>query len=425
MLKKIFNTITAEYEEFSGLSMGLRIGAVLALSCLYFSLVIITHLTIAPYLIAGTKTYLVISVIYLFVFLVATLNILPILFPSLRGKASILMLLIFLFNFFPLVLVAFMIPQIAKYRTAILSFIIYLSISISGIVIFYDGVVEGIISSRPALSTMLLWGIAMLLVMMGIFIYGYVTEKMSVAKTRVDTEMAVARDIQAQLVPVTELSGKGYKIFGQTAAAKEIGGDFFDIVKLDDNKLLLAIGDVSGHNIGAGLIMAIVKGAFRTALKHTTNLEKLTAVMNEIVRENADKKTFVSFQCCLIDLEEKQLSLVNAGHLPLLHYHGAVKQIERFHTPGLALGLASGTTYQAQEIAVNSGDTLFFITDGIVEAMNKSREEFGLERTEAVLREITPDDSPRKIHEYLAAALRSFTGNSALQDDATFVAVRL
>lgn len=425
MLKKIINTITAEYEEFSGLSMGLRVSAVLALSCLYFSLVIITHLTIAPYLIAGPKAYLVISIIYIFVFLIATLNILPILFPGLRGKASLLMLLIFLFNFFPLVLIAFMIPQIAKYRTAILSFIVYLSISISGIVIFYDGVVEGIISRQPSASTMLLWAIAMLLVIMGIFIYGYVTEKISVEKTRVDTEMAIARDIQAQLVPVTELSGEGYEIFGQTAAAKEIGGDFFDIVKLDDNKLLLAIGDVSGHNIGAGLIMAIVKGAFRTALKHTTNLEKLTAVMNETVRENADKKTFVSFQCCLIDLAEKRLSLVNAGHLPLLHYRTAEQRIEQRHSPGLALGLAPETAYQANEITFSTGDILFFITDGIIEAMNKGWEEFGLERTEAVLMEITPSDTPRKIHERLAAALRSFTGNSALQDDATFVAVRL
>ncbi len=424
-MKKIIKSITAEYEEFAGLSMGLRISAVLALSCLYFALVIITHLTIAPHLIAVPKTYLLMSTIYIFVLIIAALNILPILFPSLRRKASLVMLLIFLFNFFPLVLVAFIIPQLQKYRTAIISFIVYISISISGIVIFYDGISEGIIASRPAVSTMLLWGIAMLLVMMGIFIYGYVTEKMSVAKTRVDTEMAVARDIQAQLVPVTELSGDGYEIFGQTAAAKEIGGDFFDIVKLTDNKLLLAIGDVSGHNIGAGLIMAIVKGAFRTAIKHTSNLEKLTAVMNETVRENADKKTFVSFQCCLIDLAEKRLSLVNAGHLPLLHYHGAEKRVERLHTPGLALGLASGTTYRAQELNFITGDTLFFITDGIVEAMNKSREEFGMERTEAVLAEVTRNEPPRKIHERLAAALRGFTGNSALQDDATFVAVRL
>ena len=119
-LKKAFRIVTEEYEVFSHLSLGLRIGAVLALTLLYFSLVILTHLTLYPYIVDGPKSSTVFSIIYFFVLILAILTILPILFPRLREKSSLAMFAVCSLNSLPFVMLVFLIPRLRKYKTAMM-----------------------------------------------------------------------------------------------------------------------------------------------------------------------------------------------------------------------------------------------------------------------------------------------------------------
>jgi hypothetical protein len=272
LLKKAFLIVTEEYEVFSHLSLGLRIGAVLALTLLYLALVILTHLTIYPYIIVGPKSSTVLYPIYLFVLTLATLTILPILFPKLREKFSLAMFAVCSLNFFPFVILVRLIPRLRKYKTSMIGIVVFLGISVAGLVIMLEGANAGILSERPDTTTVVLWLIGLISIFSGIFIYGYVTEKTSVGKTRIETEVKIAQDIQSQLVPLVDLHKERYELFGKTKSAYQIGGDFFEVTGHSDSKIVVAIGDVSGHNIAAGLLMAITKGAFRTALQHTSSL---------------------------------------------------------------------------------------------------------------------------------------------------------
>ncbi len=425
ILKKAVRIATEEYEVFSHLSLGLRIGAVLALTLLYFALVILTHLTIYPYLIAGPKSSTVLSIIYSFVLTLATLTILPILFPRLREKSSLAMFVVCALNFFPFVILAFLIPRLRKYKTAIMSITVFLSIGVAGLVVMLEGTSEGVLSEQPGPATIGLWLIGLISIFAGIFIYGYVTEKTSVEKTRIETEVKIAQDIQSQLVPTVDLCGEGYELFGKTKSAYQIGGDFFEVTRLSAQKFVVAIGDVSGHNIAAGLLMAITKGAFRTALQHTSSLEELVKSMNRTILENSDKKMFVSFKCCEFDLTTNSVTTVNAGHLPMFQYKNRAGTVVERNHPGLALGLAKEANYESQQIFFDKGDLFILLTDGIVEAANVSAEQFGFNRFKHAIERLAAEPGPKHIYEELMSELNDFTSSRSLSDDVTFVAIKI
>jgi serine phosphatase RsbU (regulator of sigma subunit) len=252
-----------------------------------------------------------------------------------------------------------------------------------------------------------------------------VTEKTSVAKTRIETEVKIAQDIQSQLVPLVDVCGETYELFGKTKSAYQIGGDFFDFIKLSDQKIGLAIGDVSGHNIAAGLLMAITKGAFRTALQHTSSLVELVESMNRTIIENSDKKMFVSFMCGEIDLTMNSMTVVNAGHLPLLHYKNKDGTVLECNQHGLALGLSNQANYESQQIFFDKGDLFFLLTDGIVEAINSSAEQFGFNRIKNLIELFAAEIGPKHIYEKLMSELNGFTDSRSLKDDVTFVAIKI
>lgn len=424
ILKKGFRIVTEEYEVFSHLTLGLRIGAVLALTLLYFTLVILTHLTIYPYIVDGPESSIVLSVVYLFVLVLAALTILPILIPRLREKSSLAMFIICSLNFFPFVILAFLLPRLRKYKTAIVGIVVYLSISVAGLVIMLEGTSEGILSERPDNTTIGLWLIGMISIFSGIFIYGYISEKISVEKTQIETEVKIAQDIQSQLVPMVDLRAETYELFGQMKSAYQIGGDFFEVVKLSDQKIVVTIGDVSGHNIAAGLLMAITKGAFQTALQHTSSLVELVESMNRTIIDNSDKKMFVSFKCGEIDLAMNSITVVNAGHLPLLRYKSKNNSVVECNQYGIALGLSNRANYESQQIFFDKGDLLLFLTDGIVEATNSSGEQFGFDRIKNLMEELAAELGPKHIYEKLISRLNAFTDSQSLKDDVTFLAIR-
>lgn len=425
IMKKVIKLAGAEYEIFSSLPLKLRLQTVLALILLFFTLVILMHLAINPFLVDGVESFNFLFVFYFLIFILSLLTVLPILFPTMQKKSSVLLFIICCLNSFPLSIIPFLIPKLRKYKTTVIGIIVFIIIVISGLVVMSVGTKEGILTARPGSTAILLWLLGSIAVFSDIIVYGFVTEKISMEKARIETEIKLAQKIQTQLVPLIERTGKRYQIYGKTNPASQVGGDFFDVVKISEKKIILAIGDVSGHNIAAGLLMSITKGAFRTGLQYNPTLENLVESMNRTILENSDKKMFVSFKCCEINLDENCLIVANAGHLPILHYSSQDKKILQWKHPGIALGLLTDIKLETQKIPFNKGDIFFFITDGIVEAVNSANEEFGFDRVTNRLKHDAEELAPKQIYENIISDLRHFTNTQTFEDDVTFLVVKL
>ncbi len=417
--------IDKDFDFFSHLSWRMRSMVVLALTSLFLTLSILTHLTVYPYLTDSSDATFFISMLYIYILILAVLTITSILIPRFRFAAILLIFLICAMNFFPLILLALLVPILRRNISVIIAITIYCSISVTGAVFIYKGRAEGVLFQQPEPMAVALWISGVIAIFAGIFIYGYITQRISRDKTRIETEIQIAHDMQTRLVPDLLLDKPEYQLYGKTTSASEIGGDFFDVIALGERDIIIAVGDVSGHNIAAGITMAITKGAFRTALNHTDSLAEIAASMNHSILTNSDKKMFVTFKCARVDFDSRMLTVVNAGHLPLLHFQNETQTIHEHNRSGLALGLSKAAVYETQTIDFESGDCFFLLTDGIIEAMNASREEFGLSRTKQVLTQLAGSQSPQSIHEQLSNRLRDFRSATSLEDDATFLGVKM
>lgn len=252
--------------------------------------------------------------------------------------------------------------------------------------------------------------------------------RLEVEKTNLQSEARAAQQIQQKLLPVRSIQTPFYQAYGRTVSATEVGGDYFDIVPIEEQTVAVSIGDVSGHNMAAGLLVAILKSAFRTELKHCryeSGLENLLQALNETIRENSESRLFVSFQCAMIDFERKQLRLANAGHLPMFLWRK--NSSYEYHPKSMALGLSQQGSFKEETLQLFSNDVLIFLTDGIIEAMNNKNEEFGLERTQSVLKEgiNAVGSTPESIYRLVLERVHEFSNSTMLEDDATLVIMRL
>ena len=416
--------MTREYDFFDKLSLQLRAKAVVALALFYFALVLLTHLAIHPHLADTEKVAGILMAFYFTVFILSALTLLPIIFPKYKTIFSVILFIFYFLTIFIYIILPILIPRLRRFRTGILGFGLFMSIIGAGAVVITEGVEEGILRSDLDSTSIVLWALGILVISSGVFIYGYVTEKMSSEKIRIETEIQVAQDMQQQLVPVIEIENQHCQIFGKTDSAQEIGGDFFEAIQRTDADFVLAVGDVSGHNTAAGLLMAISKSAFRTALQYLTTIENLMRSINATVLENSDKKMFVTFTCGHFDFEDHRLAISNAGHLPLLYYSRESGEVQEINPSGIGLGMAGHAEYPSQTISFQQGDIFLFITDGFMEAANTEGEEFGLERIKEMLRKTADNSQPQQIYQDLKEELREFTASNGINDDMTFMALK-
>jgi serine phosphatase RsbU (regulator of sigma subunit) len=268
-------------------------------------------------------------------------------------------------------------------------------------------------------------------------IFRQITRFIANEKARADAEIALAQRIQTLLLPPVRLERTHYTVFAQTEPAAEVGGDYFEVLELPEGKLFVAIGDVSGHNVGAGVLMAMLKSGVRTALQHTHDLAALTTSLNATLLENKEKSMFVSFQCAVIHPAEQTITVVHAGHLPLLHRSQAELQAEQqaepqakpnvqvqeHRTPSLALGLSKQAKFTAETISYERGDQFVLLTDGIIEVMNAGREEFGVERVKMLVQ--AERREPADVAKHLSDEVQRFTAQSRTEDDRTIVVVNV
>ncbi|MET3683604.1 serine phosphatase RsbU (regulator of sigma subunit) [Alkalibacillus flavidus] len=233
-------------------------------------------------------------------------------------------------------------------------------------------------------------------------------------------EIKLARNIQTQLLNGHTSDVGTDNLIGISMPARLVGGDYFDFYKLSDQKIRVVIGDVMGKGIPAAMLMILTRGAFRSASESTKSpSETLTAMNNAIYDDLKQLKSFVTLFCCDWDLENNRLTYANAGHV--YPFHISNHDISSLgDVNGIMLGGLPDQVYDESTVQLEYGDTIFFYTDGIVEAQNVDGEFYGKDRLINVLTEGF-NRSVQEIEDNIILSLFEYTNGINQKDDITMV----
>jgi len=203
-------------------------------------------------------------------------------------------------------------------------------------------------------------------------------------------------------------------------AATEIGGDYFDFIPLKGGRLGLAFGDVSGHGLTSGIVMAMTKSALLVQVGYDPAPRRVMEVLNDTVMKTAPKRILMTFFFGILDPEAGTLRFASAGHLDPYVYRSRSRQLEALSAWGFPLGVRRRESFPEQTVTFGPGDRLILYSDGLIEALDDRGEPFGFDRFEEVI--LTHGGkSAAEIREALLKSIRGFTRNRPPEDDQTLV----
>ena len=238
-------------------------------------------------------------------------------------------------------------------------------------------------------------------------------------QARIGSELRIARRIQEEMLPKSSLVQDGVAVQGFLAPAKEVGGDLFDYF-VRDGKLFFCIGDVCGKGIPAAMVMSVVHSLLRVLSFQEEDPARIVGGINRQACRNNEQGTFTTLFLGVLDLATGHLRYCNAGHEHPFLIGETVEEIPV--VANVPVGVFDDFGYQAQEMAVVPGTVLYLFTDGVTEAMDANRHQYGRERLKEVLSTCSrePDALIRSVEE----SVRAFSGEAGQSDDITMLAVR-
>ncbi len=241
----------------------------------------------------------------------------------------------------------------------------------------------------------------------------------------IQRELDMALSIQQGILPQDHYNWNGIKILNFYHPMREIGGDFYDNFHLPQGDLAILIADVSGHGIPAALVTAMAKSSFVSAAQKYFSPKKILLEVNQELVENIKTDDYLSVFLLIID-KNYRITYVNAGHQEALLHRKKTNNIERLTTPGYFCGIMGemGESYQEESVKLEYGDRIFLFTDGLVEATNSKKEQFGLERIENIFTD-NPQASINELQEYIKNNYNVYTKGVKQQDDISFIIIEL
>jgi len=241
-------------------------------------------------------------------------------------------------------------------------------------------------------------------------------------KERLQSEIEIAATIQRNLLPKEGPQFRGVSFSAHFEPTASIGGDYYDVFNLDKTRLAVAIGDVSGHGLSTGLVMAMVKAAITTLVEEGAEETALFHRLNALVFRSTERRAFMTLAFTIFDLEKGTIRHTNAGHLyPYLLRKGAA--LSSLDCPSLPLGVRSQMMTQTIEVNLAEGDAIVYLSDGIVEAQNADGDPFGFDQLEALLAQQS-ERSPSVIRDAILAAVARHSGSRPADDDRTVMVLR-
>ena len=255
-------------------------------------------------------------------------------------------------------------------------------------------------------------------------IYRDITERKKEEEIRIreKEEARMARNIQINFLPKSDPNVRGYDIAGRSLPAMNVGGDYYDFIRLDDHQLAIGLGDVSGNGLAASLVMANLQATIRSQALSGSDPAHCLERANKLLFDSTDARTFVSLFYTILDTRNNSLFYANAGQdMPILFSETNPPRL--FTARGIALGLTEDASYAAQIVSMHPGDVLVVYTDGILEAMNKEMEEFGDDRIRDIVVKNKSQPSA-DIIDRLFNAVHKHADEASQQDDMTAVVIK-
>lgn len=232
-------------------------------------------------------------------------------------------------------------------------------------------------------------------------------------------ELEVARQLQRDLLPRVPPDVPGWRFASSYRTANEVGGDYYDFVRLEDGRLAILAGDASGHGMAAGLVMAIANATLKLALDLDPAPERVARLLNRTLWRTGTRRNFMSFFYALLDPTSGRCEWVCAGHpFPILRR--ADGSSEELGVGGFPLGVRETVELETRSTTIGPGDLVAIYSDGLPETRSAGDEAFGFER---VGREVRAGGTPAEIHDRLLAAMDRFRGEEPLIDDVSLVIV--
>jgi sigma-B regulation protein RsbU (phosphoserine phosphatase) len=245
-------------------------------------------------------------------------------------------------------------------------------------------------------------------------------------KRAMENELKNAREVQRVLLPQQDPVVPGFRISGTNLPARMISGDYYDYIELGTSNFGVVIADVSGKGVPAGLLMAMCRSSLRSVAPGEASPSKVMASINRQLFPDIREDMFISMTYGILNTDAGSITLSRAGHEPALLFRRETGKVEPLRSPGLALGIDSGTVFERvtrdQETILKSGDCLLFYTDGVKEAMDVHEQEFGMTRLSEVFRIAAPLGA-ETILTRIQEELQHFTGEAPQGDDITLVAI--
>ena len=242
-------------------------------------------------------------------------------------------------------------------------------------------------------------------------------------KERLQSEIEIAATIQRNLLPKEGPKFRGVSFSAHFEPTASIGGDYYDVFNLDKTRLAVAIGDVSGHGLSTGLVMAMVKAAITTLVEEGADETSLFHRLNELVYRSTERRAFMTLAFTIFDLERGTIRHTNAGHLyPYLLRRNAAAPIS-IESPSLPLGVRANIVTRTAEVDLQEGDTVVYLSDGIVEAQDENGDPIGFDQIELLLTQ-QQDRSPGALRDAILDAVARHSGSRPADDDRTVMVLR-
>src|SRR6266496_1498805 len=246
-------------------------------------------------------------------------------------------------------------------------------------------------------------------------------------KKRLDHDLEIARDIQRILLPAEAPSVNGFDISGINVPPRQASGDYFDYIQVDDERLGVAIADVSGKGVPASLIMAICRSVLRSEAAQNTSPADVLRKVNRQLYPDIKEDMFISMAYLILDHQRNGITLARAGHDAPLWYKRQSETVMPVKSPGMVVGIDSGSVFDRLTVdfavPLERNDCLVLYTDGVTETLNSEGDEFGVDRMMQSVR-ASASDGAQAIVKRIIEDVRNFTGSFPQNDDITLIAIR-
>lgn len=242
-------------------------------------------------------------------------------------------------------------------------------------------------------------------------------------KQKMEEDLLIARDIQRNLLPSNLPEYDKYDIAALNVSSKQVGGDYYDVIPIDDEKFYIAIADVAGKGVPASLMMANIQAFLQVICRQNLRIDKATEMINDLVTANSSEGRFITFFWGYINTKKNTLTYINAGHNPPYIIRG--HQIIKLTQGGIIFGVMKTVVpYIFEEVELMKDDVIILYTDGVSEALNLEFEEYSEERLERTAKDLV-NKSAKEILNGIKEDVQIFTQGNLQSDDITMIVIKV